>query len=144
MAIVRQILKQKGNQIFSVQPQDTVLDALNLLAEKQIGAVLVMEEDELKGIFSERDYARWGRLQKNPLQTPVSELMTRVVYYVTPDNTVEECMIQMTDKRIRHLPVIENGKVAGVISIGDVVKMIIEDKDDHIHGLESYILGRRT
>jgi CBS domain-containing protein len=143
MVIVRQILKAKeNNQVFSVTPETSILDVLRLMADKEIGAVLVMEGIKVVGIFSERDYARRGVLKGRTVESPVSESMTRIVYYVGPDQTTEECMAQMTDKRIRHLPVVEEGKVIGVISIGDVVKAIIADQKDQIKGMENYILGR--
>jgi len=142
MVIVRQILKGKGSQVFSVTPDTAVVDVLKLMAEQDIGAVLVMEGIKVVGIFSERDYARRGILKGRTVDAPVSESMTKVVYYVGPDQTMEECMAQMTDKRIRHLPVVEAGKVIGVISIGDVVKAIITDQKSQITGMENYILGR--
>jgi CBS domain-containing protein len=142
MVIVRQILKGKGSLVFSVTPDTAVVDVLKLMAERDIGAVLVMEGPKVVGIFSERDYARRGVLKGRTVDAPVSESMTKVVYYVGPDQTMEECMAQMTDKRIRHLPVVETGKVIGVISIGDVVKAIITDQKSQITGMENYILGR--
>jgi CBS domain-containing protein len=143
MVIVRQILKSKGgSQVFSVTPDTSILDVLKLMAEKEIGAVLVMEGIKVVGIFSERDYARRGVLKGRTVESPVAESMTKIVYYVGPDQTMEECMGQMTDKRIRHLPVVEAGKVIGVISIGDVVKAIIADQKNQITGMENYILGR--
>lgn len=141
MTIVRQILQTKGYKVFSINPDDTVLDALKLMEREEIGAVLVMEGDKVVGIFSERDYARRGILKGRDANTPVKELMTRAVYYVSPDQTLEDCMAQMSDKRIRHLPVVQEGKVIGVVSIGDVVKTIIGNQQDRIRGLENYILG---
>jgi CBS domain-containing protein len=128
--------------IFSVTPVTTILEALKLMAEKDIGAVLVMEGDKVMGIFSERDYARRGTLQGNPVTTPVKDVMTQKVYYVGPDQSAETCMAQMSDKHFRHLPVVKDGKVIGVISIGDVVKTIINDKETLIKGLENYLIGR--
>ncbi|HEX7434022.1 MAG TPA: CBS domain-containing protein [Anaerolineaceae bacterium] len=142
MATVRQILKTKGYRVCSVRPDDSILDALHVMAENEIGAVLVMQDEDILGIFSERDYARRGILKGNPPETPVSKLMTSLIYYVSPAQTLEECMAQMTDKHIRHLPVLENGKVIGVISIGDVVKTMLSDQQNLIQGLESYIVGR--
>jgi len=142
MATASQILKTKGNRVYSVSPSDTILNALKLMSEAQIGAVLVMEKEKVVGIFSERDYARRGTLLGNPVTTSVKDVMTSEVYYVGPDQSIEACLAQMTDKRIRHLPVLENGKVVGVISIGDVVKTLIKDKDELIKGLENFILGR--
>jgi CBS domain-containing protein len=142
MATVESILKNKGNAVYCVKPEATILDALKLMTEKQIGAVMVMEGDTVKGIFSERDYARRGTLLGNPVTTPVKDVMTSKVYYVSPEQSAETCMAQMSDKRIRHLPVVKDGKVVGVISIGDVVKTLLQDKDALIKGLENYMLGQ--
>jgi CBS domain-containing protein len=142
MVIVRQILKSKGKQVYSVTPQTSIMEVLKYMADKEIGAVLVMEGDKVVGIFSERDYARRVTLKGCAMDAPVDDAMTRAVYYIGPDQTTDECMVQMTDKRIRHLPVVENGKVIGVISIGDVVKAIISDQKSTITGMENYILGR--
>ena len=141
MATVASILHEKGNQVHSVAPDTTIVDCLKLMAEKKIGSVLVMQDEKVLGIFSERDYARRGILQGNDEQTPVKEVMTDKVYYVQPDQSVETCMAQMSDKRIRHLPVVLNDKVVGVISIGDVVTSLLQDKESLIKGLENYILG---
>jgi CBS domain-containing protein len=138
------ILKEKGYQVWAVPPTATVREALELMAEKRIGAVLVMDGDALVGIFSERDYARRGVLMNRGPQTPVADLMTSPVYCVTPQQTIEECMGLMTQKYIRHLPVADGETVLGVISIGDVVKEVIADQQDLIKGLENYILGRRA
>ncbi|MEL7591556.1 MAG: CBS domain-containing protein [Anaerolineaceae bacterium] len=140
MATVASILKEKGNLVFSVSPETTIFDCLKLMAEKKIGSVLVMQDDNVVGIFSERDYARRGILQGNDEHTAVKKIMTDRVYYVSPDQSVQACMAQMSDKRIRHLPVVQNNKVVGVISIGDVVKSMLEDKETLIKGLENYIL----
>ena len=142
MSSVRQMLETKGHAVWSVAAADTVYDALNLMAEKNIGAVLVTDGDEVVGIMSERDYARKvilkGRASKD---TPVREIMTEHVYYVGPEQTSEECMAVMTDRHIRHLPVIEGEKLMGVISIGDVVKAIISKQEFLIEQLENYITG---
>lgn len=142
MYTIRQILQRKGNDIWSVSPQTTNLKALELLAEKDIGALLVMDGKTVVGIISERDFvrqiAREGAFQ---LGSPVSESMTRDVIALPPDKDLEECMAVMTANRIRHLPVVENNEVIGIISIGDVVKSLIEDREDLIHNLENYILG---
>ena len=142
MSSVRQMLETKGRAVWSVAAADTVYDALNLMAEKNIGAVLVTDGDEVVGIMSERDYARKvilkGRASKD---TPVREIMTEHVYYVGPEQTSEECMAVMTDRHIRHLPVIEGEKLMGVISIGDVVKAIISKQEFLIEQLENYITG---
>ena len=142
MATVDMMLKNKGRAVFSLKPEATILDALKLMAEKEIGAVLVMEGDAVKGIFSERDYARRGILAGKSEATPLKEVMTTRIFYVSPDQSAETCMAQMSDKHIRHLPVISENKVIGVISIGDVVKSIIKDKELLITGLENYILGQ--
>ncbi len=142
MAIVRQILQTKGYDVYSVTPEATILDALKEMERRGIGAVLVMSGDKVQGIFSERDYARRGVLKGRDVSTPVEQVMTKTVYYVSPAESVEECMAQMADKKIRHLPVVEDGKVVGLISIGDVVNAIITNQKSLIHGLENYILGR--
>jgi CBS domain-containing protein len=142
MINVRHILQEKGQDSWFVNPKTSVLDALKLLAEKNIGALVVLENDRLAGIFSERDYARKVVLKgKASRDTLVGEVMTSGVVTVSPANTVEECMALMTEKRIRHLPVVEEGKLAGVISIGDVVRAIISDKEFMIQQLEQYIHG---
>jgi len=141
MATVESILEKKGHNVYWVPPQATLLDALKLMAEKEIGSVLVMEKGVVLGIFSERDYARRGTLQGNCDDTPISNVMTDKVYYVEPQQSVESCMAQMTDKRIRHLPVVKNKTVIGVISIGDVVTSIIKDREILIKGMENFILG---
>src|SRR5690606_12441102 len=129
-ATVRRMLQEKGNQIWYVAPESTVYDALKLMAEKEIGALLVMDGDELAGIFSERDYARKVVLKgKTSRDTAVKEVMSPKIYYVSPQYTAEECMSLMLDKRIRHLPVYENQKLIGIVSIGDVVKAVIDGKD---------------
>lgn len=143
MATVADVLKEKGNKVFVVSPGDTILDALKLMAEAQIGAVLVMEKENVVGIFSERDFARRGTLKGNPDTTPISEVMTLGVYYVDPSRSIEACLAQMTDKHIRHLPVLKDGKLVGVVSIGDVVKALIMDQKELIQGLENFILGRQ-
>ena len=141
---VRQLINRKGNEIWAAQPDTTVLEALNLMAAKEIGALLVLDGDQLVGIFSERDYARKVILQgKSSQNTTISEIMTRKVVVVHPHQTMKDCMALMTDKRIRHLPVIENDAVMGVISIGDVVKEIISEQEFVIGQLENYIAGGR-
>ena len=142
MASVESILQNKGHAVIALSPEATILDALKLMAEKEIGAVLVMDGDIVKGIFSERDYARRGTLLGNPNSTPLKDVMTSRIFYVSPDQSAETCMAQMSDKHIRHLPVLKNNKVVGVISIGDIVKNVIQDKEELIHGLENYILGQ--
>jgi len=145
MVTVRQILKNKNSQIWSTQPEATVYSALQLMAEKGIGALLVLADGKLVGIFSERDYARKVILHgKSSVETPVSEIMTPDVITVKLDQTIGECMTLMTEKRFRHLPVVEGDRVVGVISIGDVVKAIISDQEFMIKQLEIYISGERS
>ena len=144
MVFVEQILKKKGGVFWSVPTDAMVIDALKLMAEKDVGALLVLGAGRLAGIISERDYARKVILKgKSSLQTPVREIMTQVVVTVRPENTVEECMGLMTEKRIRHLPVVVEGQVVGIISIGDVVKASLAAKDFAIEQLENYITGDR-
>ncbi len=144
MLNVDQILRAKGRQFWSVAPESMVYDALALMAEKDVGALLVMHEGRLVGIMSERDYARKVILSgKSSLRTPVRDIMTEPVTTVRPDMTVEQCMALVTEQRIRHLPVIANGTVVGIVSIGDLVKATIESKDFTIQQLEGYITGGR-
>jgi CBS domain-containing protein len=139
---VRELLNLKGRDVWSIQPDKTVSEALKLLAEKNIGALLVLDEGKLVGIFSERDYTRkvflLGRSSK---ETAVEEVMTSDVCFVTPDTNIEECMALFTEKRIRHLPVMEADQLIGVISIGDVVNKIICDQKFTIGELKNYISG---
>ena len=140
MKTVNEILQAKSHKLLSISPEASVLDALKLMAEKEIGALVVLEGDKLAGIFSERDYARKVILHgKASKDTPVSEIMTHKVVCVGPDQSVEECMALMTDERIRHLPVLEHKRVIGVISIGDVVKEVISEQRFVIEQLEQYI-----
>jgi len=140
MKTVQQLLESKRYSVVSVSPADTVLEALKVMAEKEIGAVIVIENEHLVGIFSERDYARKVVLQgKSSKDTPVREIMTEKVVCVRQEQTIEDCMGLMTDKRIRHLPVLEHKKVIGVIPIGDVVKEMLYEKEFVIKQLESYI-----
>ncbi|MCZ6689542.1 MAG: CBS domain-containing protein [Planctomycetota bacterium] len=144
MDFVSQILKAKGHDVLTVPPETTVYDALKLMADKNIGALMVLEADDIVGIFSERDYARKVILEgKSSKDLPVRDIMSSHVLYVRPEQSVEDCMALMTDKRIRHLPVIENKKLIGVISIGDVVKSIISEQEFMIKQLENYITGDR-
>ena len=139
---VRQLLRAKGNALWTINPESTVFEALQLMADKDVGALLVMKENKLVGIFSERDYARKGILKgKSSKDTSVGELMTKEVFYVSPDNSIEECMALMSQKHIRHLPVMEEGQVVGMLSIGDVVKKLISDQSFTIQQLEKYISG---
>jgi CBS domain-containing protein len=142
MKIVNDILNVKGFDLWTVHPETTVYDALSLMSNKDIGALLVVENEQLVGIFSERDYARKVILQgKSSKLTPVKEIMSTRVYFVSPDQSIQECMRLMTDKHFRHLPVMSGEKVLGVISIGDVVKAIITDQEFTIDQLERYISG---
>jgi CBS domain-containing protein len=144
MTNVRQLLQAKGNSIWSATPGTLVYDALKLMADKNIGALLVLEGERLAGIFSERDYARKVILKgKTSRELSVSEIMTTDVVSVRPDQTIVDCMELMTERHIRHLPVLDAGRVIGLISIGDVVKNIISDQKDTINHLEDYITGRR-
>lgn len=144
METVRHLLQEKGNRVWSIQPGASVYEALERMAERDIGALLVMEGDSLAGIFSERDYARKIVLHgKSSADTPVSEVMTSEVVCISPDHRIENCMALMTEKHIRHLPVLEEGKVVGVISIGDVVKEVIAEQEFVIEQLENYITGTR-
>jgi len=145
MKTVEQILRAKGGAFWSVAPDAMVYDALRLMAEKDVGALLVVDtQAQLVGIISERDYARKVILKgKSSLETPVREIMTHPVVSVRPDHTVEECMALMTARRVRHLPVLAGGQVVGVVSIGDLVKANLDEKDFLIRQLETYIMGDR-
>jgi len=139
MTTIRQILAHKP-EIYSVDPDATVLEALRLLEERNIGALLVMKGEALVGIFSERDYARRMVLQgRTSRDTKVREVMTEKVFVITPDTSSGECMVHMTDRHIRHLPVVEGSRVVGVISIGDVVRAVIDDLRFTVRQLETYI-----
>jgi len=143
MINVKQILEEKGHRVWTIGPEETVYKALMILAEKDIGALVVVENDQVVGIVSERDYARKVVLKgKTSLDTPVRDIMTPQVYFVNPDCTAEECMALMTEKRVRHLPVMENNKLVGVVSIGDVVKSIISSQKVTIEHLQNYIMGK--
>jgi len=143
MKTVAQLLRTKGHQVLSVSPDIPVFEALEVMAEKNVGALLVLEGERLVGIFSERDYARKVILKgKASKETPVREIMSSHVLYIRPEQTIEDCMALMTDKRVRHLPVMEEGRVVGVISIGDVVKAIIAEQEFIIEQLQNYITGR--
>jgi CBS domain-containing protein len=140
MLTVKHLLERKGSQIYSVTPDTPVLDAIRLMAEKHVGALLVMRGTELAGIISERDYARKViLLGRSSAETPVRQIMSSPVVTVNPAHTVNECMQLVTDRRIRHLPVVENGGVIGVVSIGDLVKAVIESQQEQIEQLERYI-----
>lgn len=142
MRYVREALGNKGSDILSIAPQASVYEALKIMADKNVGALMVINKGEIVGIFSERDYARKVILKgKSSKETSVSELMTQEVLYVEPGYSMEHCMELMTAKRIRHLPVMDNGQLIGILSIGDVVKMLISDQKFIIEQLEKYIIG---
>lgn len=139
---IASILKSKGSAVWSVTPDATVYDALALMAERSIGALLVLSDGRMAGIVTERDYARKIVLQgKSSKDTPVHEIMTRAPVTVTPDHTVDECMVIMTQSRVRHLPVLEADRVAGIVSIGDLVNAIISAQAHTINQLHTYISG---
>ena len=140
MKLVKHILDTKGREIWHITSEDSVLDAIKLMAEKKIGALLVIDNEQLIGIVSERDYARKVILQgKSSSETPVRDIMSAEVFKVKSEQTVEDCMQTMTEKRVRHLPVLEDEKIVGVLSIGDLVKTIIAEQQYKIEQLESYI-----
>jgi CBS domain-containing protein len=142
MQTVSQLLQVKGNQIFSVVPSDSVLRAIEIMATRHVGALLVMTEGTLLGIISERDYARKVILRnRSSHDTPVSDIMSSPAVSVTPDDTVHHCMQLMTEGRFRHLPVVKAGRVVGMLSIGDLVKAVIQEQSQHIEQLERYIAG---
>ncbi len=144
MKTVNQLLEGKGENVWSANPQMTVYEALEMMSEKNVGALVVLEEEKLVGIFSERDYARKVILKgKSPMDTLVGDIMSRKVTCVRRDQSIEDCMALMTDKRVRHLPVLQDNRVVGVISIGDVVKDIISEQEFIIGQLENYITGSR-
>ena len=140
MINVRQLLDRKGRQVFSIAPTAAVLDAIRMMAEHHVGALLVMQGDALSGIVSERDYARKVILMgRSSADTPVRDIMSAPVITVQPETPVEQCMKIMTDHRVRHLPVIDGGRVVGMVSIGDLVKVVIAEQQQQIEQLESYI-----
>jgi len=142
MHTVKELLREKGHQVWTIVPQATVYEALELMAAENIGSLVVVERGDVAGVFTERDYARKVILEgRSSKTTTVAELMTTDVLYVSPDDTIENCMALMTDKRLRHLPVMENGRLAGVVSIGDIVKVIISEREFTIRELERYITG---
>lgn len=140
MVTVKHLLDRKGAAIHSIEPEDPVLEAIELMAEKHVGALLVMRGTELLGIVSERDYARKVILKgRSSAETPTWQIMSSPVITVTPAQTIHECMQIVTEKRVRHLPVVSGGTVVGVISIGDLVKAVIEEQQQQIESLERYI-----
>lgn len=143
MATVKHLLSSKGKAVWSVSPNSKTLEALKLMADKDVGALLVMDGEKLVGIISERDFAR--RLAVAgvcDIHQPVKEIMITNVYYASPENTTEECMKLMTNKHIRHLPILEKGKLVGLITIGDIVKEIIDSQQSTIKSLENFITGQ--
>jgi CBS domain-containing protein len=142
MQTVDQLLRAKGNQIFSVDPAESVLQAIEIMATRHVGALLVMSQGSLIGIISERDYARKVILKKRSSHdTPVGDIMTSPPVTVAPSDTIHHCMQLMTERRIRHLPVMDAGRVVGILSIGDLVKALMEEQSAHIEQLERYIAG---
>ena len=143
MHSIRDILREKGATVRSIDPNVTVFDALKLMADYGIGALLVLQNAKPVGLFSERDYARKvilkGRFSR---ETQVAEIMSSPVISVTPKDTVDQCLVVMTEKRVRHLPVLEDDKVVGILSIGDLVKWVISDQGETIDQLQNYITGR--
>jgi CBS domain-containing protein len=140
MTIVRQLLGSKGRALYSVEPDTPVLEAIRAMAAHQVGALLVMSGDSLRGIISERDYARKVILMgRSSADTPVRDIMSSPVITVQPDTTVQACMQLMTDRHVRHLPVTDDGRVVGMVSIGDLVKAVIAEQRQQIEQLESYI-----
>ena len=144
MNTVQQLLKVKGKRVWTISKESTVLDSLERMAEKRIGSLVVVEDDQVIGIFTERDYARMvGPERKNPEDTRIEEVMTRELITIGLNKTVKECMVLMTDNHVRHLPVMDEGQLVGMISIGDVVKDIIEELEFHVEQLKGYISGLR-
>jgi len=139
---IGEILHHKGTQVWSISPDETVFDAIELMAEKNIGALLVTQSNRLVGILTERDYTRKVALKgKSSKQTAVKEILSGDIIHVTPDHTVEDCMRLMTENRVRHLPVLESGRIVGVVSIGDLVNWIITAQTSTINQLQTYISG---
>ena len=142
MSKVSQVLAKKGNQVWSIDPKSSVYEALQTMAEKNVGALLVLQSGKVKGIFSERDYARKVVLKdKSSRETLVDEIMTQNVVLISAEESIEDCMAKMSDHHIRHLPVMEDDKLIGIISIGDLVNFIISEQQFKIDQLENYIQG---
>ncbi|HEX5649322.1 MAG TPA: CBS domain-containing protein [Steroidobacteraceae bacterium] len=142
MVRVRQLLARKGHEVWSIDVEDPVLEAIQLMADKHVGALPVTRNGELVGVISERDYARKViLLGRSSAETPVWQIMSSPVVTVSPDEDVRQCMQLMTHRRIRHLPVVEDGRMIGVVSIGDLVRVVIEEQDQTIEHLERFIAG---
>jgi CBS domain-containing protein len=142
MITVKDILQSKGHGVISITPETSVFEALKIMADKNVGALVVLDGETVAGIMSERDYARKVILHgKSSREMRVREIMTSRVYYVRPEQSVQDCMAQITDKHVRHLPVLDEDRLVGIISIGDVVKAIIADHESTIKLLENYITG---
>ena len=143
MGLVKNLLESKGREVYKIKSNETVFAALEQLAKYDVGALLVVDkQDEISGIFSERDYARKGViLGKSSKKTKIKEMMTTTIYFVKPENYLRECLELMTKKRTRHLPVMEDDKLVGLVSIGDIVNRIITEQKTKIKDLESYIVG---
>ena len=140
MAKVKDLMAAKSSDLWTIGPNRPIREALNLMNSKNIGALPVVENDKVVGIFSERDFARHAiAVDCFDMETLVSELMVHPVYFVDPQQTVEECMVVMTSKKLRHLPVLENGVMTGIVSIGDVVKLLLQEKQETIDQLEHFL-----
>lgn len=143
MILIKQVLAQRGSLVLSVSPNTKLMDVIKLMTDRDVGALVVMDEGKIVGIFSERDFARVvARTPNLAMDAPVSDFMTKNVRYVTSDVTVDDCMALMIEKRIRHLPIMEGDKVLGVLSMRDMVREVISEKELTIRGLENYILNR--
>ncbi len=143
MKTIKEVLRDKGRSVWTIDADASVFDALKLMADKEIGALMVTENGQLAGVMSERDYARKVVLHgRSSRETPVREIMTRKVLYVKPEQTVEECMALMTEKHVRHMPVLDGDQMIGVVSIGDIVKSVISEQQFLISHLENYIRGK--
>jgi CBS domain-containing protein len=142
MKTIAHVLKTKGYNIWSISPDAPVFDAIRLMAEKEVGALLVLKDGKPAGVVSERDYARKVILKgRSSKETTVGEIMTPRVIFATPEQSVRDCMAVMTAKRVRHLPVLDGDRLVGMVSIGDLVRSVLADQEEVIHGLEAYILN---